>query len=232
MAHRGHLSLGQLKVMSAIERCRTAELGGHRLHCSKCEADTLAYNSCRNRHCPKCQASAAERWLERQRQDLLPIPYFHVVFTLPEALRGIAYQNKGVVYDLMFKCVADTLLTIAADPKHLGAKIGITAVLHTWGSSLVQHPHIHCIVTGGGLNQRQWIKCRPNFFLPVKVLGARFRNGFLKALGAAYRHGDLQFFGEQTILEDPGWFDEHLRPLKRSTGSFMQKSPSQAPGPC
>jgi hypothetical protein len=229
MAHRGHLSLGQLKVMSAIERCRTAELGGHRLHCSKCETESIAYNSCRNRHCPKCQARAAERWLERQRRDLLPIPYFHVVFTLPEALRAIAYQNKGIVYDLMFKCVADTLLTIAADPKHLGAKIGITAVLHTWGSSLVHHPHIHCIVTGGGLDQGRWIKCRPNFFLPVKVLGARFRNRFLRALRAAHDKGELKFFAEQRILEDPGWLDEHLRPLRKIDWFVYAKRPFAGP---
>ncbi|MFQ5938147.1 MAG: IS91 family transposase [Acidiferrobacterales bacterium] len=218
VAHRGHLSLGQLKVMSAIERCRTAELGGHRLHCSKCETDTIAYNSCRNRHCPKCQAQAAERWLERQRQDVLPIPYFHVVFTLPEALRAIAYQNKDAVYDLMFKIVAETLLTIAADKKHLGARIGITAVLHTWGSSLVHHPHLHCIVTGGGLSpdKRQWIASRPHFFLPVKVLGALFRNRFLKALGTAHDKGELSFFGEQKILADPGRFEEHLRPLRKT----------------
>jgi hypothetical protein len=227
--HRGHLSLGQLKVMSAIERCRTAELGGHRLHCDKCETDTIAYNSCRNRHCPKCQASAAERWLERQREDLLPIPYFHVVFTLPEALRAIAYQNQGTVYDLMFKIVAETLLTIAADPKRLGAKIGITAVLHTWGSSLVHHPHIHCIVTGGGINQDRWTKCRPNFFLPVKVLGARFRNRFLKALGAAHENGELKFFGAQKILEDPGWFEDHLRPLRRIEWIVYAKQPFAGP---
>jgi hypothetical protein len=215
--------------MSAIERCRTASLGGHRLHCKQCNTDTLAYNSCRNRHCPKCQARAAERWLERQEQDLLPIPYCHVVFTLPEELRGIAYQNKEIVYDLMFKCVADTLLTIAADPKHLGAKIGITAVLHTWGSSLIHHPHIHCIVTGGGLGDEKWIACRKHFFLPVKVLGARFRNRFLKALGAAYHNGELQFFGEEKILEDPGWFDEHLRPLKKIDWVVYAKPPLAGP---
>jgi hypothetical protein len=239
--HRGHLSLGQLKAMSAIERCRTAELGGHRLRCEKCETESIAYNSCRNRHCPKCQARAAERWLEARRADLLPIPYFHVVFTLPEALRGIAHQNKAIVYDLMFKTVAETLLTIAADPKHLGAKIGITAVLHTWGSSLVHHPHIHCIVTGGGLRPAQglrpadtdqkdeWAACRNNFFLPVKVLGARFRNRFLQALRTAHNQGDLQFFGEQKILQDPGWFDEHLRTLKKIDWIVYAKKPFAGP---
>ena len=235
MTHRGHLNLGQLKVMSAIERCRTSALGGHKLHCEKCDMDTLAYNSCRNRHCPKCQATAAERWLEARRADLLPIPYFHVVFTLPEALRPIAYQNQGTVYDLMFKIVAETLLTIAADPKHLGAKIGITAVLHTWGSSLVHHPHIHCIVTGGGLaprkglNQDRWMKCQPNFFLPVKVLGARFRNRFLKALGAAHENGELKFFGEQKILEERSCFEEHLRPLRKVNWIVYAKRPFAGP---
>jgi hypothetical protein len=227
--HRGHLSLGQLKVMSAIERCRTASLGGHKLHCSKCDTDTLAYNSCRDRHCPKCQASAAERWLEAQQRDLLPIPYFHVVFTLPEPLRAIAYQNKAVVYDLLFKTVAETLLTIAADQKHLGAKIGLTAVLHTWGSSLVHHPHLHCIVTGGGLREDQWIACRNHFFLPVKVLGARFRNRFLKALSAAHETGELSFFGEHKILEDPAWFEEHLRPLKKIDWIVYAKKPFAGP---
>jgi len=223
--------------MSAIECCRTARLGGHKLHCEKCNTDTLAYNSCRNRHCPKCQASAAERWLENQRQDLLPIPYFHVVFTLPEPLRGIAYQNKAIVYDLMFKIASETLLTIAADPKHLGAKIGITAVLHTWGSSLVHHPHLHCIVTGGGLapckglarEQPQWIASRKNFFLPVKVLGARFRNRFLKALRTAHEKGELSFFGEQKVLADPAWFAEHLRPLRNIGWIVYAKRPFAGP---
>jgi hypothetical protein len=215
--------------MSAIECCRTAELGGHRLHCKQCETESIAYNSCRNRHCPKCQASAAERWLEARRADLLPIPYFHVVFTLPEALRGIAHQNKQTVYDLMFKTVAETLLAIAADPKHLGAKIGITAVLHTWGSSLVHHPHIHCIVTGGGLSHDRWIQCRSNFFLPVKVLGARFRSRFLKALRATHDKGELEFFGEHKILEDPGWFDEHLRPLRKIDWIVYAKRPFAGP---
>ena len=235
VAQRGHLSLGQLKVMSAIERCRTSALGGHKLHCERCDTDTLAYNSCRNRHCPKCQASAAERWLEARQADLLSIPYFHVVFTLPDRLRAIAYQNKDTVYDLMFKIASETLLTIAGDERHLGAKIGITAVLHTWGSSLVHHPHVHCIVTGGGLAPRQglsherWIKCRPNFFLPVKVLGARFRNRFLQALRAAHEKGELAFFGEQKILGDPGWFAEHLKPLRKIDWIVYAKRPFAGP---
>jgi hypothetical protein len=183
----GHLSLGQLQVLSAIERCRTAELGGHQLHCDRCDMDRYAYNSCRNRHCPKCQASAAQRWLEARQAELLPIDYFHVVFTLPEELRDLAYQNKSVVYDLLFKTVTDTLLTIAADQKHLGAKVGVMAVLHTWGSTLVHHPHLHCIVTGGGcaVDRDEWIRCRPNFFVPVKVLSRLFRGRFLAALHRA-----------------------------------------------
>ena len=217
--------------MSAIERCRTAELGGHRLRCEQCDTDTLAYNSCRNRHCPKCQSSAAQRWLQARQADLLPIPYFHVVFTLPEALRDIAYQNKNLIYDLLLKVAAETLLTIAADPKQLGAKIGITAVLHTWGSSLVHHPHIHCIVTGGGLSvdRKRWIASRPNFFLPVKVLSARFRNRFLKALRQRYDHGELKFFGNQTLLEDPAWFAEHLRPLQKINWIVYAKQPFAGP---
>jgi len=236
------LSLGQLKAMSAIERCRTDSLGGHKLHCEKCNTDTIAYNSCRNRHCPKCQASAAERWLMARQRDLLPIPYFHVVFTIPQELRAIAYQNQAMVYGLMFQCVADTLLTIAGDEKHLGAKPGITAVLHTWGSNLSFHPHIHCIVTGGGLrpaeglhpaegstDQQQWIACRRHFFLPVKVLARDFRHRFLKALRRAHENGELKFFGEQKILADPGWFDEHLRPLRKIDWVVYAKQPFAGP---
>ena len=215
--------------MSAIERCRTAQLGGHTLHCDRCDTDTIAYNSCRNRHCPKCQTPAAERWLEARRADLLPIDYYHVVFTLPQPLRDTAYQNKRLVYDLMFKIVSETLLTIAADPKHLGAKIGITAVLHTWGSSLIHHPHIHCIVTGGGLRNNQWIRCRANFFLPVKVLSRLFRHRFLQALQKHYDDGKLKFFGDLATLDDPAWFAEHLRPLKKIDWVVYAKRPFAGP---
>jgi len=227
----GHLSVGQLKVLSAIERCRTAELGGHQLHCERCDTDRYAYNSCRNRHCPKCQASAAQRWLEARQADLLPIDYFHVVFTLPEQLRDLAYQNKSVVYDLLFKTVADTLLTIAADPKHLGAKIGVMAVLHTWGSTLVHHPHLHCIVTGGGcaVDRDEWVRCRPNFFVPVKALSRLFRGRFLAALRSAYANGELKFFGALEILKDPGWFAEHLRPLQKIDWVVYAKRPFAGP---
>jgi hypothetical protein len=227
----GHLSLGQLQVLSAIERCRTAELGDHQLHCDRCDTDRYAYNSCRNRHCPKCQASAAQRWLEARQAELLPIDYFHVVFTLPQELRDLAYQNKSVVYDLLFKTVADTLPTIAADPKHLGAKIGVMAVLHTWGSTLVHHPHLHCIVTGGGcaVDRDQWIRCRPNFFVPVKVLARLFRGRFLAALQSAYENGELKFFGALTLLNDPGWFAEYLRPLKKIDWVVYAKRPFAGP---
>jgi hypothetical protein len=166
-ANAGHVSLDQLKVMSAIERCRTAALGGHVARCEDCAHTVIAYNSCRNRHCPKCQGAAANEWLADCEAELLPVPYYHVVFTLPAPIANIAYQNKAVIYGLLFKAAAETVLTIAADPKHLGARVGITAVLHTWGSALTHHPHIHMIVPGGGisLDGHHWVSCRPNFFL-------------------------------------------------------------------
>ncbi len=230
-AHRGHLSLGQLKVLSAIERCRTAELGGHRLHCKRCDTDTLAYNSCRNRHCPRCQASAAERWLKAQEANILPVPYFHVVFTLPEALRSIAYQSKAPVYDLLFKTASKTLLRIAADNKHLGAEVGLTAVLHTWGSSLTHHPHLHCIVTGGGLSEdgRCWIRSRPNFLVPVKVLARLFRRYFLEALIKAHGKGDLRFFGKLDHLNDTDNFAGNLDPLRKIDWVVYAKRPFAGP---
>ena len=193
----GHLSLGQLKVMSAIEICRSSALGGHVLYCESCQQSEIAYNSCRNRHCPKCQASAAHRWLEARQADLLPVEYYHVVFTLPEKIRDLAYQNKSVIYSILFTSVAQTLLTIAGDPKHLGAKIGATLVLHTWGSAMIHHPHIHGIVPGGGLSVdgEQWISCKPGFFLPVRVLSRLFRRLFLEQLVDAYQRDKLQFFG-------------------------------------
>ena len=168
-ANRGHVSLLQLKVMSAIENCRTAALGGHVARCEDCAHTTIAYNSCRNRHCPKCQGAAARQWMAAREAELLPIPYFHVVFTLPSAIGDIAYQNKAVIYDLLFKASSETMLAIAADPKHLGARIGITSVLHSWGSAMTHHPHVHMIVPGGGLamDGSRWISCKPNFFLPV-----------------------------------------------------------------
>ena len=182
-AQHDHLSLGQLKVISAIEQCRTATLGGHVLCCPACEHQDIAYNSCRNRHCPKCQASAAKRWLEARQADLLPVEYYHVVFTLPAPISAIAYTNKAVIYGLLFEIAAETLRTIAADPKHLGAQIGATLVLHTWGSALTHHPHVHGIVPGGGLSLdgERWISCKPGFFLSVRVLSRLFRRRFLES---------------------------------------------------
>ena len=183
-AQRGHLSLAQLKVMSAIEQCRSAALGGHVLRCDGCGADQVSYNSCRNRHCPKCQSRAAQRWLDARQADLLPVEYYHVVFTLPAPIADIAYQNKAALYGLLFDVAAEVLLTIAADPKHLGARIGATLVLHTWGSALTHHPHVHGIVPGGGLapDGKTWVACRPGFFLPVRVLSRLFRRRFLEEL--------------------------------------------------
>ena len=203
-AQRGHLSLGQLKVMSAIEQCRSAALGGHVLRCEGCGTDQIAYNSCRNRHCPKCQSGAAKRWLDARQADLLPVEYYHVVFTLPAPIADIAYQNKAVVYGLLFDVAAETLVRIAADPKHLGASIGATLVLHTWGSALTHHPHVHGIVPGGGLapDGKSWIACRPGFFLPVRVLSRLFRRRFLEELLRLHQAGKLQFFGEHAALAD------------------------------
>ena len=190
--------------MSAIEQCRSAALGGHVLRCDACAQLQIAYNSCRNRHCPKCQARAARRWLEARQTDLLPVDYYHVVFTLPAPISAIAYYNKAVIYDLLFEVAAETLRTIAADPKHLGAQVGVTLVLHTWGSALTHHPHVHGIVPGGGLavDGERWVRCRPGFFLPVRVLSRLFRRRFLEELSAAHRAGRLQFFGEDAALAD------------------------------
>ena len=203
-ANAGHVSLGQLKVMSAIETCRTAALGGHVERCEDCAHERVAYNSCRNRHCPKCQGAAARQWLAEREAELLPVPYYHVVFTLPAAIGAIAFQNKAAVYDLLFKTAAETLITIAADPKHLGARIGLTAVLHTWGSALTHHPHVHVIVPGGGLSPdgSRWIACKPGFFLPVRVLSRLFRRLFLEGLAALHEAGRLAFFGDLAPLAD------------------------------
>jgi hypothetical protein len=214
-ANAGHVSLDQLKVMSAIERCRTAALGGHVERCSDCRYTTIAYNSCRNRHCPKCQGAAALQWLAERQSELLPVPYYHVVFTLPADIADIAYQNKAVVYDLLFKASAETMLTIAADPEHLGARIGITSVLHTWGSAMTHHPHVHMIVPGGGLSLdgKSWVSCRPGFFLPAKVLSRLFRRLFLQKLGAAHKDGQLSFFGKHAALTERKAFATYLAPL-------------------
>src|SRR5258705_7266027 len=187
-ANAGHVSLDQLKVMSAIERCRTAALGGHVERCEKCSHTIIAYNSCRNRHCPKCQSVAAREWLAEREAELLPVPYYHVVFTLPARIADIAYQNKAVIYDLLFKASSETMLTIAADPKHLGARIGILSVLHSWGSPLTHHPHVHMIVPGGGISPdgERWVACRPDFLVYVGVLSRLFRRLVLDKLAAAH----------------------------------------------
>jgi hypothetical protein len=230
-AQRGHLSLGQLKVMSAIEQCRSAVLGGHVLRCPDCERVDIAYNSCRNRHCPKCQASAALRWLEARCADLLPVEYYHVVFTLPAPIADIAYTNKRVVYALLFEIAAETLLTIAADARHLGAAIGATLVLHTWGSALTHHPHVHGIVPGGGLSAdgQRWIACRRGFFLPVRVLSRLFRRRFREALTQAHQAGRLQFFGEHAALAAPAAFAAWLAPLRRCEWVVYAKRPFAGP---
>jgi Putative transposase/Transposase zinc-binding domain len=225
------LSLGQLKVMSAIEQCRSAALGGHVLRCEGCAQIEVAYNSCRNRHCPKCQAAAARRWLEAREADLLPVEYYHVVFTLPAAISAIAYYNKAVIYGLLFDIAAETLRTIAADSKHLGAQIGATLVLHTWGSALTHHPHVHGIVPGGGLSpdRARWVACKPGFFLPVRVLSRLFRRRFLEELQAAYRRGQLRFFGEYAGLNDASTFAEWLAPMRACEWVVYAKRPFAGP---
>ena len=228
-ANAGHVSLDQMKVMSAIERCRTAALGGHVARCEKCAHTLIAYNSCRNRHCPKCQGAATKEWLAAREAELLPVPYFHVVYTLPGAIRDIAYQNKAVIYDLLFKAAAEATLTIAADPKRLGARIAITAVLHSWGSAMTHHPHVHMVVPGGGLSPdaSKWIACRPRYFLPVEVLSALFRRLFLEMLVAAHDH--LQFFGDHVRLTDKAAFDAYLKPLREIDWVVYAKEPFAGP---
>jgi hypothetical protein len=230
-AQRAHLSLAQLKVMSAIEQCRSAVLGGHVLRCEGCGADQIAYNSCRNRHCPKCQSAAARRWFDARQADLLSVAYYHVVFTLPAPIAAVAYQNKAVIYGLLFDVAAETLLTIAADPKHLGASIGATLVLHSWGSALTHHPHVHGIVPGGGiaLDGKRWVACRPGFFLPVRVLSRLFRRRFLEELDHVHRTGRLQFFGEHAALADARTFARWLAPLRQCEWVVYAKRPFAGP---
>jgi Putative transposase/Transposase zinc-binding domain len=230
-ANAGHVSLGQMKVMSAIERCRTAALGGHVACCEKCSHTHIAYNSCRNRHCPKCQGTAAKEWLAEREAELLPVPYYHVVFTLPGQIADIAYHNKAAIYDILFRASAETTVTIAADPKRLGARIGITAVLHTWGSAMTHHPHIHMIVPGGGLSGdgSRWVSCRPSFFLPVRVLSRLFRRLFLEQLVAAHEAGRLQFFGQHAALADTPAFAAFLAPLRRAEWVVYSKKPFGGP---
>jgi len=217
--------------MRAIERCRTAALGGHVARCEDCAHEHIAYNSCRNRHCPKCQAGAAKAWLAARGAELLPAGYFHVVFTLPAPIADIAYQNKRAVYDLLMRASAETTLTIAADAKHLGARVGITSVLHTWGSAMTHHPHVHMIVPGGGLSAdgSQWVRCRANFFLSVRVLSRLFRRLFLDGLARLYREGRLAFFGNHEALADRVAFDAFLDPLRKSDWVVYAKEPFAGP---
>src|ERR1700686_2986492 len=228
-ANAGHVSLDQMKVMSAIERCRTAALGGHVGRCEneKCSHTVIAYNSCRNRHCPKCQSAAAREWLAEGEAELLPVPYYHVVFTLPARIADIAYQNKAVIYDLLFKASSETMLTIAADPKHLGARIGFLSVLHSWGSAMTHHPHVHMIVPGGGLSMddSRWISCKPNFLLPVRVLSKLFRRLMLEKLLVAHRAGRLQFLGSHAHLADATTFAALLAPLSKKRWFVYAKRP-------
>jgi hypothetical protein len=232
-ANAGHVSLGQLKVMSAIENCRTAALGGYVSRCEndKCAYTQIAYNSCRNRHCPKCQGTAAKEWLAAREAELLPLPYFHVVFSLPAQIADIAYHNKAAIYDILFKASAETMITIAADPKHLGARIGFLSVLHTWGSTLTHHPHVHMIVPGGGisLDGTRWVACRPDFLLYVGVLSRLFRRLVLDKLTAAHRAGELQFFGKHIALTNTKAFAAYLAPLRNNKWVVYCKRPFGGP---
>jgi hypothetical protein len=230
-AQAGHLSLGQLKVMSAIQNCRTATLGGHVESCDDCGHLRVAYNSCRNRHCPKCQGAAARTWLAEREADLLPVGYFHVVFTLPAEVADMAWQNKAVVYDLLFRAASETMMTIAADPRHLGARIGITAVLHTWGSAMTHHPHVHMIVPGGGISPdgRRWVASRAAFLLPVRVLGKLFRRLFLTRLIELHHAGRLTFFGAHADLADRHRFLRHLAPVRKKRWVVYAKPPFAGP---
>jgi len=226
------LTGGQQRVMRAIERCRTAALGGHLERCDTCGHERPAYNSCANRHCPKCQALARAQWLEARRAELLDTAeYFHVVFTVPVEIAAIAYQNKAVVYGILFRATAETLRTIAADPKHLGAELGVIAVLHTWGQTLLHHPHVHCVVPGGGLapDGRQWIRCRPGFFLPVRVLSRLFRRLFLTQVQAAFARGQLHFAGSLASLQAPAALAAYLAPLRQAEWVVYAQPPFGGP---
>jgi putative transposase/transposase-like zinc-binding protein len=230
-AHAGHLGRVERRVMAAIEACRSAALGGHTEQCEDCGLIRIAYNSCRNRHCPKCQGRARAEWLADRQAELLPVPYFHVVFTLPAPVAEIAFQNKAIVYAILFRAAAETLRTIAADPKHLGAEIGVVAVLHTWGQNLHHHPHVHCVVPGGGPSPdgARWIGCRPGFFLPVRVLSRLFRRLFLASLRSAFEAGELGFFGSLTGLAEPANFARRLGELRRMEWIVYAKPPFGGP---
>lgn len=230
-AKAGHLSLAELKIMSAVEHCRTAALGGHVEGCDDCGHLRVSYNSCRNRHCPRCQGAAARDWLAEREADLLPVGYFHVVFTLPSEIAAVAFQNKAAVYGLLFRAAAETMRRIAADPRHLGACIGFTAVLHTWGSAMTHHPHVHMIVPGGGLSPdgTRWIASRPAFLLPVRVLGVLFRRLFLEGFSALYDAGSLVFVGTLAHLAEPRAFARHLAPVRRKRWVVYAKPPFAGP---
>jgi hypothetical protein len=230
-SHDAILSMDQRRVMRAIELCRTAALGGHRDQCDRCGRERISYNSCRNRHCPKCQSLAKAKWLEARQAELLPIDYFHIVFTVPERIATVALQNKRVVYKILFRAASETLLTIAADPKHLGAKIGFLAVLHTWGQNLLHHPHLHCVVPGGGISPdgRRWVACRRGFFLPVWVLSRMFRGKFLAYLKQAFDHGDLRFNGKLEPLSDPPAFAALLQSARKTEWVVYSKPPFGGP---
>ena len=229
--HDAALPTAQRRVMTAIERCRTAALGGHVDQCDQCGHQRISYNSCRNRHCPKCQSLARAEWLEDRRAEILDTQYFHVVFTVPEEIAVIAYQNKEVVYGILFRMAAETLRTIAADPRHLGAEIGFFTVLHTWGQNLLHHPHLHCVVTGGGLSPdgSRWIACRTGFFLPVKVLSRLFRRLFVEALEKAFDTGELQFFAALASLRYRDVFRRHLAPVRQADWVVYAKPPFAGP---
>lgn len=237
-AHDGHLGRVERRVMSAVELCRTAALGGHVEQCRDCGAVRHAYNSCRNRHCPKCQGPARAEWLAARQAELLPVGYFHVVFTMPPAAAEIAFQNKAAVYAILFRAAAETLRAVAADPRHLGAELGIVAVLHTWGQSLHHHPHVHCVVPGGGpsiepapaeVGGARWVACRPGFFLPVRVLSRVFRRLFLAELQVAFEAGEMGFFGDLAGLADPAAFARRLRELRRVEWVVYAKPPFGGP---
>ena len=229
--HDGHMGRVERRVMSAVELCRTSQLGGHVEACDDCGLVRYAYNSCRNRHCPKCQGQARADWLEARQAELLPAPYFHVVFTVPAQVAEVAFQNKAAVYAILFRAAAETLRKIAADPKHLGGEIGLVAVLHTWGQNLHHHPHVHCVTPGGGLSPdgTRWIGCRPGFFLPVRVLSRLFRRLFLEDLAATFEAGDLDFFGELAGLAEPAAFARRLRELRRVDWVVYAKPPFGGP---
>lgn len=230
-AHDASLSLGQRRVMTAIEMCRTAALGGHVERCDACGHQRIFYNSCRNRHCPKCQALARADWIEDRLAEILETQYFHLVFTVPEEIAALAYQNKRVVYGILFRAMAKTLRTIASDPKHLGAELGFFAVLHTWGQTLMLHPHLHCVIPGGGLSPdgRRWIPCRKDFFLPVRVLSRLFRRLFLEYLQAAFNSGELQFLSALQQLEQEQVFARYLAPLRNIDWCVYAKRPFAGP---